>query len=78
MSQGLLIPVQPKTPPLSRDALLRDAVIEAARQLMAAELRVERAAARDASGVEWEDVVMAKEEAWQTLRDSLSAERATR
>ena len=63
---------------MTRQQRLKEAVIEAARQLMAAELRVERAAARDASGQAWEDVVMAKEEAWQTLRDSLSAERATR
>ena len=63
---------------MTRQQRLKEAVIEAARQLMAAELRVERAAARDASGQGWVDVVMAKEEAWQTLRDSLSAERATR
>lgn len=63
---------------MTREQLLKEAVIEAARQLMAAELRVERAAARDASGQAWDDVVWAKENAWQTLRDSLSAERATR
>ena len=63
---------------MTRENLLKEAVIEAARELMAAELRLERGAARDVAGDAWLDLVSAKEQAWQTLRDSLTAERSTR
>ena len=59
---------------LERDELLRDAVIEAARMLMAAELRYDRAP--DCSKAA--PFILERREALQTLRDALFAERRAR
>ena len=68
---------------VQREELLREAVIEAARQFMFLQLRAERFAGRlnadDPESLERYNAVVAQElEGLQVLRDALSAERRGR
>jgi hypothetical protein len=56
---------------MTRAELLTQAVVEAARRVMAAQLRVERAGASN----QWRDVEMARDAEFQELRDALAAHR---
>lgn len=73
LAQGEVLLVEP--PPTSRRELLREAVIEAARHYMAAHLVAERQENAPPRFEATEDAVMQRDDALQTLRDALAAER---
>jgi hypothetical protein len=59
---------------MTRPDLIAQAVVEAARRVMAAQLRVERAGASTL----WRDVEIVRDAEFQELRDSLAAHSRTR
>jgi hypothetical protein len=59
---------------MTRPDLITQAVVEAARRVMAAQLRVERAGASTL----WRDVEIVRDGEFQDLRDALAAHSRTR